>query len=278
MRHEKKIVLFSDLDGTLLDRDTYSFSGAEKALSRIREHGVPLVLATSKTRHEVEVYRQRLSNSHPFIIENGAAAFIPSGYFPHLPSLFTKRGDYLVIELGLPYADIREMLSKMRERTSVPLRGLGDMTPEEVAEISNLDLEEARLSKMREYTEPCVLEGERNEAILARIHDEVRELGLKLTVGEKFLHLSGPHNKGELVRRLSVLFRTSLKNILTVGLGDGKNDVEMLAECQIAILLRKKGGLLDEDVMQRVPNALPYEAGPAGWNRAVLELMEGKLT
>ncbi|UCF77739.1 MAG: mannosyl-3-phosphoglycerate phosphatase, partial [Candidatus Eiseniibacteriota bacterium] len=135
----------------------------------------------------------------------------------------------------------------------------------------------AELSMMREYTEPFILEGERTEEALRAVHEAVGGLGLRLTAGEKFLHLSGTHHKGELVARLSVLFRTLGDEVRTVGLGDGKNDVEMLAECDVAVLVRKKSGLLEEEIVSRVPGAFAYEAGPTGWNKAVIDLLEGKI-
>jgi mannosyl-3-phosphoglycerate phosphatase len=277
MPNGKKPVLFSDLDGTLLDRDTYSFSGAEEALCRIADLDVPLVLATSKTRSEVELYRQRLSNKQPFIVENGAAAFIPAGYFSQLPSSLSRTGDYFVIELGVPRTAIRKVLDILKERIPVPLRGFGDLTPEEIAGISNLGVEEAKLSMMREYTEPFIPDETLTDDLLAQIRETTREFGLKLTVGEKFVHLSGPHSKGELVRRLIALFKDTLGDVLTVALGDGKNDIEMLTECQVAVVMKKKSGLLDEDVLRSVPGAHTFEAGPAGWNKAVIEVIEGRL-
>ncbi len=44
----------TDLDGTLLDRETYDFAPARPALDALRERGVPLVLVSSKTRAEME--------------------------------------------------------------------------------------------------------------------------------------------------------------------------------------------------------------------------------
>lgn len=76
-----RIIIITDLDGTLLHPKTYSFEKAMPALRLIKEMGIPLVFCSSKTRTEVEVWRQRLENSHPFISENGGGIFIPDGYF-----------------------------------------------------------------------------------------------------------------------------------------------------------------------------------------------------
>ena len=75
-----KVVLFSDLDGTLLDHETYSFQDASEALELIKTKGIPLVLCTSKTREEIQHYRNLLDNRYPFISENGGGIFIPKNY------------------------------------------------------------------------------------------------------------------------------------------------------------------------------------------------------
>jgi len=74
-------VVISDLDGTLLDPESYSFDAALPALELLRAKGIPLVLCSSKTRREIEVYRQRLGNREPFIFENGGGICLPKGCF-----------------------------------------------------------------------------------------------------------------------------------------------------------------------------------------------------
>ena len=67
------LVIFSDLDGTLLDHATYEAGPALPVLARLRAMGVPLVLATSKTGAEVVEVRARLGLAGlPAIVENGA--------------------------------------------------------------------------------------------------------------------------------------------------------------------------------------------------------------
>jgi len=76
----ERIVIFTDLDGTLLDHCTYSYKEAEKALESIRRKNIPLIVCSSKTREEIEIYRKKLLNNGPFISENGGAIFIPEQY------------------------------------------------------------------------------------------------------------------------------------------------------------------------------------------------------
>src|SRR4030067_130990 len=97
-----KTIIFTDLDGTLLHPRTYSYDEAKPALELIRKRHIPLVLCSSKTWAEIEAYRKRLDNRHPFIVENGGGIFIPEGYFP-FPVDGEARNGYRVIHLGTPY-------------------------------------------------------------------------------------------------------------------------------------------------------------------------------
>ncbi|MFH0778264.1 MAG: HAD-IIB family hydrolase [Candidatus Eisenbacteria bacterium] len=271
------MIVFSDLDGTLLDKDTYSFEEAVGAIRRLKAKSVPLVLASSKTRVEIEVYRRLLGNEHPFIVENGAAAFIPEGYFPDADSGLTSRDGYLLIEIGLPYDVAREALLRLKERTGLSIRGLGDMTVEELSILTDLPPGQAALAKRREYTEPFVLEHSPRVGQISSLVKRAAEMGLTCTVGERFLHLGGRHDKGELVTRLVSRYRSAWGDAASVGLGDGKNDIEMLAACEVAVVIRKKNGLVDEDVVRSVPGALIYDAGPAGWGRAIYDILDGRV-
>ena len=76
-----KKVIFTDLDGTLLDYDTYSFEEAVPAIKEAEDKKVPIVICTSKTRAEIEYWREKIGNNHPFVSENGGGIFIPKKYF-----------------------------------------------------------------------------------------------------------------------------------------------------------------------------------------------------
>ena len=70
-------LVFTDLDGTLLDHHTYSWKEALPALERCRKKSVPVVLVSSKTRAEMAVLHQELKLSAPFVSENGGGVFFP---------------------------------------------------------------------------------------------------------------------------------------------------------------------------------------------------------
>jgi predicted mannosyl-3-phosphoglycerate phosphatase (HAD superfamily) len=75
-------VVFTDLDGTLLDSETYSYEKSLAMINRLKESGTPLIFCSAKTIVEQEVYRNELGLFHPFIVENGSTIFTPQAYFP----------------------------------------------------------------------------------------------------------------------------------------------------------------------------------------------------
>ena len=122
----QKPVIFTDLDGTMLDRDTYSYALALPALKRLLENKIPLVFCSAKTRAEQEAYRKELGIGDPFIVENGGAIFIPKGYFPFYFE-YHKAGDYYqIIELGTSYHEIRQALQKIKAEIQVKRKKLSN--------------------------------------------------------------------------------------------------------------------------------------------------------
>ena len=82
----KKAIIFTDLDGSLLDHRTYSYSAASPMLATLKKNKIPLIPVSSKTFDEIIILRRRLNNNDPFIVENGAAIYIPKDYFSNQPS------------------------------------------------------------------------------------------------------------------------------------------------------------------------------------------------
>ncbi|MCR4297794.1 MAG: HAD-IIB family hydrolase [Gallionella sp.] len=263
-----KTIIVSDLDGTLLDSSSYSFAAAQPALEVIRAREIPLVLCSSKTRTEIEGYRQRLNNRHPFITENGGGIFIPRGYFPE-PVKAEAFDGYWLIRLGTPYAEIRRRFIGLREQLGVKVRGFADMTEEEVAALTGLSRDEAKLSKQRDFDEPFVFDGAPDERFLQAIEAS----GLSWTEGRIF-HITGRHDKGRAVNLLKSLYEQQFGTVTSVALGDSLNDLQMLQAVDHPVLVRHEDG--SHDARIAIPNLLKTQLpGPAGWNETVLQLLSG---
>jgi mannosyl-3-phosphoglycerate phosphatase len=271
-----KIVIYTDLDGTLLDHSSYSFTEASPALHLAKSQGVPVILCSSKTRAEIEVIRRRLTLGHPFVVENGGAIYIPKSYFSEpIPASIT-RDDFCVVELGIPYSRLVSALDKLAGELGLEVKGFHQMSVEEVATECGLPLEAARQAKLREYDEPFTIKNA-NEDTLERVSKAAISLGLALTRGGRYFHLLGGNDKGPPVALLTTLFHRQNSKLFTIGLGDSRNDLAMLQEVDCPILVQKPDGSYDEEIRKQLPGVhLAEGAGPKGWNAAVAALLESR--
>ncbi len=264
-------LVFTDLDGTLLDHGTYSFEPARPALEALAAAGVPLILCTSKTRAETECWRRALENTHPFIVENGGAVFVPEGYFPFDAGFDRREAGYGILEFGRPYAELRWALDAIRKATGLPLRGFGDMTVDEIAGRCGFTREDAELAAKREYDEPFI---GADAVALAAVVREAEAAALSVVSGGRFHHLVGGSDKGRAVRAVRELYVKSRGPVRTIGLGDSPNDEPMLRAVDVPVLVRKPGGGHFDGLHLAGLVIAPY-AGPEGWREAVLELLRG---
>jgi mannosyl-3-phosphoglycerate phosphatase len=268
-------IVFTDLDGTLLDSITYDFAPARQALEVLKSRNIPLILTTSKTLAEVEPIRTRLANADPFIVENGGGLFVPEGYFPFpLPGTSRLQG-YQVVEREPPYEVLRQVLVDVRNAMGPVVRGFGDMSAGEVAERTGLTLVEAQLAKQRRYDEPFVVLGP--SRLAEEICAFIQRRGLCSSSGGRFYHVTGPGNKGDSCRRLMEYYRHPVSDtgqkFVTVALGDSPNDLPMLAAVDRPILLQNPRN--SHDCSIDLPHLIRSQGkGPAAWNRAILELLE----
>lgn len=270
----RRILIFSDLDGSLLDATTYSHKDATEALAAIQQRGATLILVSSKTRAEMEPLRHSLGNHHPFIVENGGAIYIPNGEFPFSLEQARPNGAYLALQLGTPYTQLRAALKEIRRELDCELRGFGDLTLEEVAQLTEMSAADARLAMQREYDEPFVMVGDGLpwQDLLAAADRR----SLRCTRGGRFYHLMGANDKGIASRRLiewyERLAQTEGQTLVTVGLGDSLNDLPMLDVVDYPILVRKPNGSYDPEV--QLPHLIRADGvGPVGWNRSLIDLL-----
>jgi len=266
MTQKKQLIIFTDLDGTLLDHDTYSFKDAKPALELIRQKQIPLVFCTSKTCAETEYYRNMMHNEHPFIVENGGGVYIPRDYFPsQIPNVISYDA-YNVVSVGLSYQLIRDKLKQAEAYIGCQLVGFGDMTTEELARDSGLNLEQAKLAKQREYSEPFTFTGTRQQ--FNQLKDFVHAEGLAVSQGGRYYALHGKHDKGMAVKMLLKLLHDKYGRIHAIGLGDSIGDLSMFQEVDEGYLLPKQDGSyaqMDLDNLIKVD-----KTGPAGWRETIL--------
>jgi mannosyl-3-phosphoglycerate phosphatase len=282
-------LLFSDLDGTLLDHASYDYAPALPALDRLARAGVPVVLASSKTLAEMARYQTVLGLSAPLIVETGAAVCLPpsaQGLAPTgrtasgaggLAGQWRPTGGYRVLRLGPSYARIRAHLEALRRDVGYAFRGFADLDAAQVAALTGLAPRDAARARQRLCSEPLIWED--TSAALERFRGALAARGLRLIRGGRFLHVLGRRaDKGRAMAVVVDLYRRAGDPGAprSVALGDSPNDLDMLQRADLAVVVRN----------HRVPRlTVPGRSdvrrtraeGPRGWNEAVLAFLDGPL-
>ena len=278
-------IIFTDLDGTLLDHTTYGWKEAVPALDICRRRGVPVVFASSKTRAEMDVLRRRMSLSDPFISENGGGVFFPRETFSAPPptAIETPAQECQKAQrdhgfwqwtMGLSYSDLIKGFHEIREELGWPMRGFSEMSIKEICTLTGLDKMSARLATMREFDEPFIIL-DQQEPDKETLSEAAARKGLRVTSGGRFYHLHGKNDKGEAMEKLLTWYRRRHRMTVSVALGDSPNDFPMLERADFAVLVRSRRKFpgLKKKISRLVITA---DAGPKGWNAAVLGILNKK--
>jgi len=266
-------IVLSDLDGTLLDARNYDWEPAQPALERLARLGVPVILTSSKTRAEIEVWRKLLHNDEVFVSENGGGVFFPEPGPVSAPREATAWDGYRRLVVGTPYHVLRERFDEIRRETRLPLLGFGDMNTEDVMSRTDLGRRDAERARAREFDEPFVFETPPDEIDVAALLAAAQARGLRVARGGRFFHLHGAHDKGICVRTIAEAYGEAGRPATTVGVGDSANDTDLLRVVDHACVVARPDGGHDRDLMRALRDAtFTRSAGPEGFAEAIAGL------
>lgn len=246
------LLVFTDLDGTLLSHSDYSWDAARPALEHLAYIGAGVVLASSKTALEIGALRHEMGlEQWPAIVENGAGLLAPHVQANVDPSIYAQ----LRATLGNISADLRKSYF-----------GFGDMDVFQIADLTGLSPSAATLAKQRSFSEPGTWSGTPIEK--AEFLKELASQGVVAREGGRFLTLSFGGTKADQMTQII----DDLDPLNTIALGDAPNDVEMLETADFGVIVANPHGrqlpLLKGETHGRITRTTL--AGPDGWNAAIM--------
>ena len=246
-------MVFTDLDGSLMDHETYAFDEALPALEALTQSDIPLSVVSSKTRAEIIPLVSQLKLTGPIIAENGAVIAFKDG----------------TLDKACHINDIRSALNALPEKHRNAIKCFGDMSVREISQLTGLDEAAAARAAQREASEPFIWSGggEPDKNLLLN-------KGFQIIRGGRFYHIIPHRDKADAVKK--VIAETGKLDSEIWALGDGPNDLSML-------LTANKGALIHNPNLQvtaQLPEThalyLTKQSGPAGWAEAIFTFLAGK--
>lgn len=266
----RPMMVVSDLDGSLLDHYSYSFEQAWEEVSHLEQAGIPLVLASSKTREEILQLRLELNNRHPFIVENGAAVFIPVRYFPQQPEQSVRRDDYWVHEMTLPREHWLQQLAQLEHQFSGDFDSFDRAGVAGIMAMTGLAEAQASAANQREYGEPVRWLGQ--PAAEQLFINALQAAGASVQRGGRFLSVGGACDKGQALIWLRTRYQEAgpTEVVEDLAIGDGANDAAMLEAATTALLVRSP--VHDFPSLTKTHGVMrSSNFGPAGWAEGVAQ-------
>ena len=248
-----KVLIFTDLDGSLLHRDTFKFDEIKDYLKQIISKGICIIPNSSKTDNEILKFNKELGINMPYISENGA---LING----LDLLNKELPQQLILS-----RDKEILLDVFKKSVSLNLQNkckwLSEMDEKNQTSILGLKYQKLKNALDRKYTIPFIFNGNKNEKKeLAKI---IKNKGLFLQEGGRVVHLTDRVNNAKALQVFVRFFKKINKNVITIAVGDNFNDLDMLRTSDFPCLVFNDKFTLDEIPINNLITT--NKPSPEGW-------------
>lgn len=279
--NQPPMIIFTDLDGTLLDHHTYQWQAAEPILQKLNNLNIPVIFNTSKTAAELRWWRQKTHNQHPFIVENGSALYFPKGYLKdNSMADLNQLDEFDCIVLGTKRDKILDWLSTECQNYKSQYTGFNELDVNQLISLTQLPKEQAELALQRDYSEAIHWHG--SETDKQAFINKAQAAGWKVLIGGRFLHLLGQTDKGNASKKAfdilseqtefpNVTYANKVYSPLCVACGDSDNDIDMLDWADVAVVI--KSPTKPPPTIQNKQVIYSQHLGPTGWNEVLSHLL-----
>ena len=227
MNTKFSIIIFTDLDGSLLHRDNFKFDEIKEYINSLVDEGIIIIPNTSKTESEIDEFVKELGSELPYISENGSSINrldLINNNFPNKIILSRDKQELLEI-----------FNSEVPKELKIKCKFISNMNLKQQTEIFGLQDNNLKNALNRKYTIPFLFEGnkiQKNE--LLKI---LSSSSLTMQEGGRVLNLGDNTNKVKSMNQVLKIYRKVENKIKVIAVGDNFNDLEMLRNCDIPCLV-----------------------------------------
>ena len=149
MSKKFSIIIFTDLDGSLLHRDNFKFDEIKDFIKSLIDEGIIIIPNTSKTEKEIEEFITELGSDLPYISENGSSIHGLNLINSNFPNKIVLSRDKQEL--------IKAFNSKVPENLKAKCKFISKMNSKEQTNIFGLQENNLKNALNRKYTIPVYL-------------------------------------------------------------------------------------------------------------------------
>ena len=267
----KRYLIFTDLDGTLLDHENYSFGTNKKTISTIINNKNEIIFNTSKTFSECKKLLKELKLLNmPFSTENGAVIYFPKIRFNKIKNS-SSFGRYWSVRIAkLSSKNWYQFLKLKQKKYNFFIAQ--DLSPKILKKYTNLNNTNMMLD--REASQIILWEDNLTKLKLFKKDLKSEKDGV-LIKGSRFMQISSICNKRIAKKLISHAYDIQFRDkysINTIALGDSKNDIDMLNSCKYSCLIKNSSDAYPKLRLNKKNVFKSSKIAPDGWSEVLYKL------
>ena len=258
MKQKKQIIIFTDLDGSLLNKDTFKFDEIEDYFKDLISEGIKIIPNSSKTEAELLDFNKQYNLNLPFISENGSSIHGLNLIHKDLPHkiIISRTADQIISIYN------ESVPNDLKQKINFILK----LNYKEQRELFGLPLDKMMLAIKRKYSLPIKFVG--NEIEKNEFFKIINDVGLTVQTGGRIMNICDNVNKSKAMNKALQLINKKLDDkIITIGVGDNENDIEMIKQTNYPCLVKNdnfNSSLINIDNLIK-----SSELSPRGWSDVI---------
>ena len=257
------ILIFTDLDGTLLNRDNFKFESTKPFLKELKKKNIIIIPNSSKTEDEIIEFNNEANFQFPFISENGSIIH-------NLNFLNHEFPDKIMLAKNIH--EIQKIFDKnIRQDLKSKCKVISSLTMSEQTQIFGLPENKLKQVYKRSCTITIIFEGNNEEKL--SLKNILLKNCLDLKDGGRVINLGDRINKADAMKKITQMLETKFKcKPKTIAVGDNHNDLEMLQNSDIPCLVKNDKFLKKNLQIKNL--IISKQAAPEGWVEIVKLALE----
>ena len=227
MNRKFSLIIFTDLDGSLLHRDTFQFDEIKNYLLNLISKGIHIIPNSSKTEKEILSFNKELGADLPYISENGSAIHgldLLNINFPNKIILSREKKEIIDI-----------FNTKVPENLKNKCEFISQMSKKKQMEIFGLPSDKFKNAIERKFSTPLLFKGDKiSKNKMLKI---LKKNSLTFQEGGRVVNLCDNVNKVKSMNKIIKIFKKIEDNFKVVAVGDNYNDLEMLRNSDVPCLV-----------------------------------------